>query len=291
MSDPHPRPAGGTSPPSGEASVFDSPEAAERWRATADRRAAYLAEATERMLDAAGVVPGVRVLDLGTGTGDTAILASRRVGPTGRVLATDISAAMLKVATETAAAAGLTNLDFRLADAGALDLEASSFDAVIARFSLMFVPDVAAALAGIRQVLRAGGRLGALVWAPADQNPFLSLTTRVARRTGRLRIPEERVGGPFTLGDADRLEKTAQAAGWQEVAVEPVPIQMRLPDSAMANEALRNSPLTNSIIDALDEPERAALQDDVQAELEVFRAGEGYVFPGLALLLRGRNRS
>ena len=59
----------------------------------------------------------------------------------------------------------------------------------------------------------------------------------------------------------------------------------------MANEALRNSPLTSSIIDALDEPERAAFEDDVQAELELFRAGEGYVFPGLALLLRGRNRS
>src|SRR2546423_12564596 len=86
-------------------SVFDSPEAAARWRATADRRAAFLADATERMLDAAGVVPGARVPDLGTGTGDTAILAGRRVGPGGRVPATHIPAAVLPAAPEPAACA------------------------------------------------------------------------------------------------------------------------------------------------------------------------------------------
>ena len=272
-------------------SVFDSPEAAARWRAGADRRAAYLAGATERLLEAAGVVPGARVLDLGTGTGDTAILAARRVGPSGRVLATDISAAMLEAARETAAEAGLTNLDFQLADAGALELEAGTFDAVIARFSLMFLPDLPTALAGIRQVLRPGGALGALVWAPAEENPFLSLTTRVARRTGRLRLPEERVSGPFQLADADGLQRLAQAAGWENVAAEPVPLRMRFPDAATANEALRTSPLTGAILDALEEPERATFWDDVQAELELFRVGEGYAFPGLALLLRDRNRS
>ncbi len=243
------------------------------------------------MLDAAGVVPGARVLDLGTGTGDTAILAALRVGPTGRVLATDISAAMLKAATETAQAAGVTNVDFQIADAGALELEAGSFDAVIARFSLMFVPDVPAALSGIRKVLRPGGGIGALVWATPEENLFLSLPARVARRTGRLRIPEERVAGPFALSDPDRLEKSAREAGWQEVAVAGIALEMWLPDTASANEALRNSPMTNAIEGELDASERAAFQDDVQAELELLRAGAGYVFAGVALLLRGRNPS
>lgn len=272
-------------------SIFDSPEIAARWRAGAERRAFYLKDATERMLDAAGVAPGARVLDLGTGTGDTAMLAALRVGSTGRVLATDISEAMLKATQETAQAAGVTNLDFQLADAGALDLDPAAFDAVIARFSLMFVPDVPAALAGIRRVLRPAGGLGALVWASAEENPFLSLPARVARRTGRLRLPEERVAGPFLLADADRLEKTARQAGWQDVAVEGIPLEMRLSDAASAGEALRNSPLAIAITEALEGAERTAFQDDVREELEVYRTGEGYMFTGLALLLRGRNRS
>lgn len=270
-------------------SIFDSPEVAAQWRANAERRAAFLKEATERMLDAAGVVSGARVLDLGTGTGDTAVLAALRVGPTGRVLATDISQAMLDAAAETAREAGATNLDFQLADAGALELEAASFDAVIARFSLMFVPDFPAALRGIRQVLRPGGGLGALVWASAEENPFLSLPARVARRTGQLRVPEERVAGPFLLSNPDWLETTARDAGWQDVAVEPIPLEMRLRDATSAVDALRNSPLASAITEALDDAERRAFQDDVRAELEVYKAGDGYRFPGLALLLRGRN--
>ncbi len=272
-------------------SIFDSHEIAARWRANAERRAAYLKDTTERMLDAAGVVSGARVLDLGTGTGDTAVLAAHRVGPSGRVLATDISEAMLKAAAETAKEAGVSNLDFQLADAGALELDAGSFDAVIARFSLMFVPDLPAALGGIRQVLRPAGGLGAIVWASAEENPFLSLPARVARRTGRLRLPEERVAGPFSLSDADGLERTARDAGWQDVAVERIALEMRLPDAASAGEALRNSPLANAITEALEGAERTAFQDDVRAELEVYRAGDGYLFPGHALLLRGRNGS
>jgi len=271
--------------------VFDSTEAAELWRAGAARRAAYLGEATERMLDAAGVVPGARVLDLGTGTGDSAILAGARVGPTGRVLATDISKPMLKAAAEGAQAAGATNVEFQVADAGALELDAGSFDAVIARFSLMFVPDFPKALGRIRQVLRPGGGLGALVWAAPEANPFLSLTPRVARRTGRLRVPEEQVNGPFRLGDADLLEKTAREAGWAEVAVEAIPLEIRLPDVAMAHDALLSSPLATTVINALAEAERASFEDDVQAELELCRAGEGYAFPALVLLLRARNLS
>ena len=65
---------------------FDSADLVARWRANAERRAAFLQVATERMLDAAGVAAGAHVLDLGTGTGDTAVLAALRVGPEGRVL-------------------------------------------------------------------------------------------------------------------------------------------------------------------------------------------------------------
>jgi SAM-dependent methyltransferase len=269
--------------------VFDSPEAAARWRAGAERRERYLGEATGRMLDAAGVAGGARVLDLGTGAGDAAIQAARRVGPKGRVLATDISPSMLKAAADAAAAAGLGNLETRIADAGALDLEPASFDAVIARFALMFVPDLAAALHGVRRVLRPGGGFGALTWAAPEENPFLSLTTSVARRTGRLRVPEEQVGAPFRLADAAVLRAAAVGAGLAGVAVEPIELDVRARDAAGLREAMFNSPLTLAIVAALDAAEAAAYEADVVAERERYREGEGYRFPGRALLLSGRN--
>ncbi|HEX6348897.1 MAG TPA: class I SAM-dependent methyltransferase [Candidatus Dormibacteraeota bacterium] len=271
-------------------SVFESAETAARWRANAERRARFLAPATERMLDAAGVVAGARVLDLGTGTGDTALLAAQRVGPAGSVLATDVSEAMLRAATEAVAAAGLTNVECQRQDASALvGLEPESFDAVIARFSLQFVPDLGAALAGIRRVLKPGGRFGALVWAAAELNPFLSLSVAVARRTGRLRAPEAQVGRPFSLADAAALAGAARGAGL-EAEVEEIPLEVQARDTAGAMEGIHNSPTTNTILDALEAGERKAFESDLVAEIERYREpdGEGYRFPALALLLRGR---
>jgi SAM-dependent methyltransferase len=167
-------------------------------------------------------------------------------------------------------------------------LEPGSFDAVIARFSLMFVADLTAALAGIRRVLKPGGRLGALVWAPAERNPFLSMSTSVARREGLLTVPEEQISGPFRLGDKEGLVGAARAAGL-EAEVEEVPAEVRARNQETAIEGLHSSPLTQTILGALSESDRARLESALQAELEAYRDGEGYRFPGLVLLLRGRN--
>jgi len=269
--------------------IFDSADTVARWRANAERRAAYLGQATERMLDAAGVTAGARVLDLGTGTGDTAVLAALRVGPGGSVLATDVSPAMLEAAAESCTAAGVTNVEFQRQDAGALQsLEPGYFDAVIGRFSLMFVTDLAEALRGIRRVLKPGGRLGALVWGPPERNPFLSLSTQVARREGLLKVPEEQIIGPFRLADRDGLARAAVAAGL-EAEVEEVPVEVRARTQETALEGLQCSPLTQTILGALSETERASLEDALKVELETYREGEGYRLPGLTLLLRGRN--
>ena len=75
------------------------------------------------MLDAARIGPKSQVLDVGTGTGDTAVLAAELVGPTGRVIAIDASAEMLNVAAESARASGLDHIEFRQMDGGNLALE------------------------------------------------------------------------------------------------------------------------------------------------------------------------
>src|SRR5262245_61009680 len=75
--------------------TWDSREAAAEWQSVAATRRQCFAPATERMLDLATIPVGGRVLDIGAGSGDSSIAAARRVGPTGSVLATDISATML----------------------------------------------------------------------------------------------------------------------------------------------------------------------------------------------------
>src|SRR2546428_8319142 len=157
-----------------------SKEVAEAWRASSPTRNAMIAPATERMLDRAGVGPGARVLDLGTGTGDTALLAAERVGPTGSVLATDLSPAMVEATRAAAEAQGRANVRVRTMRADAIDVEPSSFDSLLARLVLMFT-DLPRALDGTLRALRAGGRLGALVWSSFDRNPFHRTLVEVAR--------------------------------------------------------------------------------------------------------------
>src|SRR5579859_6603273 len=140
---------------------WSSSEVAEHWQQDVERRRLDFAEATQRMLEAAGLGPGDHVLDIAAGTGDQSILAARRVGPGGSILATDISADMLGIAARVAQQEGLTTLITRVMDAQQLDLEDNAFDAVICRLALMLIPNRKLALREIRRVLKPGGKLAA----------------------------------------------------------------------------------------------------------------------------------
>src|SRR6185312_13106283 len=101
----------------------------------------WLGPATQRMLDAAGITAGSRVLDVAAGAGGQSLAAARRAGPTGYVLATDISAGILEYATKTAADAGLTTVSTRVLDGEHLEVDEGGFDAVISRVGLIYFPD------------------------------------------------------------------------------------------------------------------------------------------------------
>src|SRR5690348_1873520 len=101
--------------------IWSSSEMAEHWQQDVERRRQDFAEATQRMLEAAGLEPGNHVLDIAAGTGDQSVLAARRVGPSGSILATDLSADMLNIAAQVAQQEGLTTLTTRVMDAQQLD--------------------------------------------------------------------------------------------------------------------------------------------------------------------------
>jgi ubiquinone/menaquinone biosynthesis C-methylase UbiE len=136
--------------------------AAEAWHRWGPTIEAWLGPATETMLDDAGVTPGSRVLDVAAGAGGQTLLAARRVGPTGKVLATDISPAILECAEQAARAAGLSNISTLEADGEDLSaVEEGAYDSAISRVGLIYFPDQQAALAGMCRALRPGGRVSA----------------------------------------------------------------------------------------------------------------------------------
>ena len=160
---------------------------------------AWVGAATDAMLDAAGVTEGCAVLDVAAGAGGKTLAAARRVGPNGRVLATDISPAILAFAEREAHTAGLHWVEFRVLDGENLDVEPGSFDAVVSRVGFIYFPDQQAAFAGMRRALRPG-RLAGVVYSTPEANGFFSIPVSVIRRRAELPPPAPGQPGPFRLG-------------------------------------------------------------------------------------------
>ena len=170
------------------------------------------APVVESVLARAGLEPGYRVLDLGTGTGAVAERASPLVAPSGKVVGVDVSAAMLALAQQRMVARGITNVILREGRAEELPTDDGSFDAVLASLSLMYVIDRAAAAREIARVLRPGGRLVGAVWAGPDQCDIVHFQ----QIAGSFAPPPPVPGvGPGTLADPEPFLEQLAAAGIQ----------------------------------------------------------------------------
>jgi ubiquinone/menaquinone biosynthesis C-methylase UbiE len=139
--------------------MHDTDYAFGRSRAEYDRlveQAELIGPLTERMLLAAGVIPGMRVLDVGCGVGDVSFLVAGLVGPEGSVVGVDLDAEALKLAEERRKAKRSNNVEFHQSDARSIDL-GGLFDAAVGRFVLVFMSDPAEGLRQIAQRVRPGG--------------------------------------------------------------------------------------------------------------------------------------
>jgi ubiquinone/menaquinone biosynthesis C-methylase UbiE len=197
-------------------------ERADSWSAGQASRQQIYGVATEMMLELAGVQPGSRVLDV-AGTGDQTLMAARRVGPTGNVLATDDSASMLKVAAEAARNDGLTNVETRVMNAENLAVDADSFDAVICRNALMLFANPAKALTEMRRVVKPGSKVAVIVFSAEERNPHHGIPFAIIRRLGN--IPPPAPGEPwmYALGEPGALKEVYSRAGFLNVSVHAVP--------------------------------------------------------------------
>ncbi len=254
--------------------------AAQAWNDWSRLLRAWLGPATEVMLDMAKLGPGHRVLDVAAGAGDQTLQTAERVGPSGYVLATDISANILAFAEQNARQAGYRNIETKVLDGENLDVPEGTFDAVISRVGMIYFPDQKRALAGMKRALKPGGRVAAIVYSTAENNKFFSIPVSVIRRRANLPPPLPGQPGPFSLGGPGVLEDALRNAGFRDVVSRSVPAPVRMKTAAECVRFEKESfGALHQMLSGLDDTGCEAAWQEIEQELRAFERNDGFEGP------------
>jgi SAM-dependent methyltransferase len=246
----------------------------------------WLIDATRAMIDAAQIRPGDRILDVAAGAGDQTLDVARRVGPSGSVLATDLSPRILELAAENLRAAGLPQVRTLQADAEALGLAGAGFDAAVCRLGLMLCPAPAKALREIHSALAAGGRVSALVFSTPQANPCISILMGTARRhAGAAPADPCTPGALLSLGSPGLLERLLQQSGFIDIEVQALaaPFRMARCEDYIAFVRSAASPVI-AMLKPLSAQLREAAWADITDQLRAFDTPQGWEGPNELLL-------
>jgi ubiquinone/menaquinone biosynthesis C-methylase UbiE len=169
-----------------------------------------------RVLAAADVQAGDRVLDIACGTGILAREAKRFVGASGSVVGIDINEGMLDVARSK-------SLDIRWETAAAesLPFESVSFDRVVSQFGLMFFQNPTQAIAEMHRVVRPGGKVGVAVWASLEATPGYAAVAKMLTELFGTEVARS-IEAPYSLGETQALKSLFNLAGVDELTIQTV---------------------------------------------------------------------
>jgi ubiquinone/menaquinone biosynthesis C-methylase UbiE len=239
------------------------------------------------LVDCVGLSRGERVLDVACGTGVVARAAAKRVGRTGRVAGIDINAAMLGVARALPAEGGAA-IGWLQGSILSLPFAAASYGVVLCQLGLQFVPDQPAALAQMRRVLAAGGRLGLSVYGPIEHNPA---TFALAQALDRHLGPDASVTkrAEHALADSDLLRALADDAGFKRIKIVTEIRTVRFAAAAdYVHIQLSATPLASLLQNEPGRPGQPLVElliADVAAALKPYRTNGGLAFPQEAHVL------
>ena len=159
---------------------------------------------------------------------------------------------------------------------------------MISRVGLIYFPDQQAALAGMREALRPGGRLSAVVYSTADRNGFFAVPVGIIRRRAQLPPPAPGQPGPFSLGAPGVAERALADAGFRDVTVETVPSPLRMASAADCLRFERESfGALHQMLAGLPEPEREAAWAEIGEALAEFDGPDGFAGPCEMLVVSG----
>ena len=229
-----------------------------------DRAFAHVtAHFTPFLMRAAHLAPGMRVLDIATGTGLSAEAALAAVGPTGYVMAADISRAMVERTRERFGETA--NVSVSVEDGQALSFSDGSFDAVLCNLGLMFFPDPVRGLSEFRRVLRPGGRAAVSVNTVVERSYNHQINVIIAKHVPSL---AESVARTFALGEASRLQSLFREAGFEDIETYTVKHTFVLPSfDTYYGPFERGGASTGQALEALPEEIRRAVREAVRRDL------------------------
>jgi ubiquinone/menaquinone biosynthesis C-methylase UbiE len=272
--------------------VFDATgmwdELAPAWDKRGDWHRAVTAPLTTAMIDALAPAPGQTVLEVACGpTADGVREVERRLPGQCRLIASDLSPAMLQTAQARAARDGIP-IGFQRQDAAALTFETGSIDGVVARWVYMLLPDPAQGLTEARRVLRRGGRCAFAVFDRPDRNPIFTLPAAVLVERGHLEMPKPGQPSMFALADRARIRDLVISSGFDQPAITEVDLSYRFDDSDDLWSYLMefSGPVTVALRQ-LDDHTRVAIRAEVERRAAQFADGAGYALPAVALVISG----
>jgi ubiquinone/menaquinone biosynthesis C-methylase UbiE len=251
--------------------------AAPGWAKWEEKFSAGLDDVTDALLDMAGVGHGMRVIDLACGSGSQSLRAAWRVGPTGRVLAVDISRTMLEHLRENARRAGLNNIDLVECEAEDLHNAQGRYDAGICRLGLMLFPSPLRALAAVQRALEPNARFAALVFTAPATNPFMARPMEVLLRHAGREPPTLGQPGIFALGGEGALKRAMADSGFTDVRTRIAWAPLRLSSASEALEMMREAfGAYRAVVADLGEAQKAQAWAAVAECLQEFETSSGF---------------
>jgi ubiquinone/menaquinone biosynthesis C-methylase UbiE len=219
------------------------------------------AHVSEAALDAADLRPGMRFLDVAAGTGALSLPAAR-LGA--EVVATDISPDMVEHLAAHVKEEGLSNVEARVMDGHALELENDSFDVSGSQYGVMLFPDLPQALGEMVRVTEPGGRVFIVVYGTPKEVEFLGFFMRAMRAVipDFEGLPLDPTPLPFQVSDPRKLRQRLQEAGLEGVRVETVAEELEFHSGKQLWDWLMNSnPIPGTLVSDTTEEQRAAARE------------------------------
>jgi protein-L-isoaspartate O-methyltransferase len=279
-----------TAPDHTEATRAQWDTAADGWDARSPALKGWLTGPTGTMLELAGLREGSRVLDVAAGAGDQTLALAARVGPTGRILATDLSPALVERLGHNIAGAGIHNVEARVADAQEHLPEREQFDAAICRLGLMLMERPDKAVAAVHAALKPGGRFAAMVFAGPEANPCLRIVVATALRHAGLPPRDPFAPGSlFSLGRSGELESLFRTAGFHDLSTFSMEAPFRLSSVDDYLDFLRAAAApVRAILSRLSPTTQEAAWQEIREQLSAYQTDQEWVGPNTLLLTVGR---